>query len=111
MDGVLLGWKFHRDHERPGAILDGVAARAVIVPIDASADVPSDTNVMSLLVGVAAKEIDEALANPLHGHPTRANQASVDSGTFARRAFTVPQFWLFLVGVARQKLAGVGVRW
>ena len=44
-----------------------VTARSVVVPLETTVDVPGQANVVTSGVPVAAKDVDEALADAMHG--------------------------------------------
>ena len=65
--GLRFGRKLDNDDQRPRSEAHGVSAGPVVVPFQASGDVARDANVVVFMVGVAAEDVDEALADAVHG--------------------------------------------
>ena len=49
-----------RDDERPGTMMDGYTAWTVVVSVHPLLDVAGDAGVVTVRVGVAAEDVDEA---------------------------------------------------
>ncbi len=60
---LLLGGELDDDDQRPWAIVDGMPARTVVVPFKTVLDIAGEPDVMPRGVAVAAKHVDEALAD------------------------------------------------
>jgi len=78
----MLGGKLKNDEERPRAMLDGVPCRSRIVPLETVLYVASGACVVTTRVGVALKEVDEALANTTHAGPRRHGSRQKETGRF-----------------------------
>src|SRR5262245_6094432 len=59
-------WEFNRDNHAPRPMLQGVPARAGVVPFEALIQVCCTTDVMSRRIGFAAENVDESGPNPAH---------------------------------------------
>ncbi len=66
LDGLLLARKLDDDDQRPWAIVDGMPARPVVVPLQAPVGILGDTDVVAVRVRLAAEDVDEALADAVH---------------------------------------------
>jgi hypothetical protein len=63
---LLLGRELEDDHQGPRAVLGGMSAGTVVVPLQPIADVARCPDVVALGFDVASKDVDEALADPTH---------------------------------------------
>ena len=64
---VSFGRKLNRYDERPRAVVSGVAARPVVVPLQPRVHVVCDSDVVPQWIGNAAKDVNEALLDSMHG--------------------------------------------
>ena len=58
-------------------------ARALVVPAETIAQVVCDPNIVARGVGVAPKDIDDALGDPVHVSRKRTDQATRESCEYA----------------------------
>jgi hypothetical protein len=66
---LLFGRELEDDHQGPRTVFDGVSAGSMVVPFQPIVDVARQADVMTLRVAVAAKHVDEPLADA--GHAVR----------------------------------------
>jgi hypothetical protein len=58
--GSTFVWELHRHDDRPGAMLDRVAARARVVPLKSFIDVYRATDVVPRWTAVAPEDVDKS---------------------------------------------------
>ena len=63
---LLLGRELDDDHQGPGAVLGGMSAGTVVVPLQPMADIARHTHVVTVRIGATPKDVDEALADAEH---------------------------------------------
>jgi hypothetical protein len=74
-DALFFGRKLQHDHQRPRPVPNGVPAGAVVVPFQASGGVARAADGVAFMVGVAAEDVDEALAGSFHARMARNTRA------------------------------------
>ena len=79
---LFLRRKLQRYDQRPGSMVDCMAAGAMVVPLETRSDVARDTDVMPGRIDVAADDVDEALRYAMHGSRKRIIQATKNSSEF-----------------------------
>jgi hypothetical protein len=62
----LFGWELEDDHRGPRAVLGGVPARSVVVPVQPTIDVTCYADVVTTWIVRAPEDVDEPLADPAH---------------------------------------------
>ena len=75
----LLGREFDDDHQGPRAVLGGMSAETVVVPLQPIADVARHADVVTIRIDVAPKDVHEALADGEHA-VTTANLGPIFCG-------------------------------
>ena len=63
---LLLGRELDDDHQGPGAVLGGMSAGTVVVPLQPMADIARHTHVVTVRIGGTPKDVDEARADAEH---------------------------------------------
>jgi hypothetical protein len=58
--------RFLADDRGPRSVVEGVTAGAVVVPLETIVDIAHYPDVVTIGIGVAAKDVDEAVADAVH---------------------------------------------
>jgi hypothetical protein len=86
-NGVSFIAEFHRHHDGPGPVQEGVTRGTIVVPVQAAGDVVCDSDVVSRRVGIAPQDVDDSLLDSVHGAHRRTVRASVN------RRYSVGMAW------------------
>src|SRR5258705_3678296 len=96
--------KLNGDDDGPGTMRDRVTARAVVVPLETSADVICDSDVMPIWVGLAAQDVDDPLLDPVHAWFRRRQWTNRNSKLFLELPQSARGFRNLNIRVDLQKL-------
>ena len=115
---LLLGRELDDDHQGPGAVLGGMSAGTVVVPLQPIADVARHADVVTARVDVAPNDVHEALADAEHaeakaipGPILRGTIPPVNVGLRRTLSSRLPRFCNAPAGAMLRKLpAKAGVR-
>ena len=69
---LLLGGKLDDHQDGPWTVLEGLAARAVVVPLEPTGHVTGQAHVVAVRMGVTAKHVNETFADALHAGSYRS---------------------------------------
>jgi serine/threonine protein kinase len=101
-------WEFNRNNHTPRPMLQGVAALAGVVPVEALIHVCCPTGIMSRWVPFAAKNVDESSPNATHvnvlSHVSGQRKNPSVPGTISIRDCGVFSFFVRRVRFEQQKM-------
>jgi hypothetical protein len=104
-NGFSFGREFHRNNKRPWTMPDSVATRTVVMPVEATAHIVCDSDVVMRWVGVASEDVDDPFFDTMHAWLCAQAVRRTESNQFrsASAASTLFPLYGFACGSGRNR--------